>query len=343
MEIAIGASRALHKMTIDQSQPAEPMPSNAQTAERGTATGAQHLPPSGYVLLSALTLFWGLNWPMAKIVLGEIPVWTFRSLGLVIGGGALLAIARLGGRSLRVPTSEIRPLLLCAVFNIVGWHLFSGYGISLIESGKASIIAFTMPIWAAALGWFVLGERLTRYSVVGLALGVLGLVILVGPDLASLGTAPLGAMFMLGAAVSWAIGTVLMKRFRWSIPVGVLAGWQLTAGAVPVVLGALLLERIPSPAEISLDVWLALAYVLALPMVFCHWAWFSVVRLFPAATAAAGTLAIPVVGVISGAVVLRETVGWREIAALLLVCAALAVVLVLPALRQKQRSRPRPA
>jgi len=314
------------------------MSSNTHTAEHGAAADAQHLPPSGYVLLSALTLFWGLNWPTAKIVLGEMPVWTFRSLCLVIGGCVLLAIARLGGRSLRVPTSEIRPLLLCALFNVVGWHLFSAYGISLIESGRAAIIAFTMPIWAAVMGWFVLGERLTRSGVLGLALGVLGLAVLIGPDLASLGTAPLGSLFMLGAAVSWAAGTVSMKKFRWSIPVGVLAGWQLTAGAVPVVLGALIFDRIPNPAEISPEVWVALAYVLALPMVFCHWAWFSIVRLFPAAMAAAGTLAIPVVGVISGALMLGEPVGWREITALLLVCGALTVVLVVPALRQARRT-----
>ena len=69
-------------------------------------------------------------------------------------------------------------------------------------------------------------------------------------------------------------------------------------------------------------------------MVFCHWAWFSVVRLFPAAIAAIGTLAIPIVGVFSSALVLGEPVGLRELASLGLVCAALAVVLLLPALRQ---------
>ena len=314
------------------------MSSNTPSAQQDAAIGAQRLPPSGYILLSGLTLFWGLNWPASKIVLGEMPVWTFRSLCLIFGGCAILAIARMSGRSLRVPTSEIRPLLLCAVFNIVGWHLFSAYGISLIESGRAAIIAFTMPVWAAALGWLVLGERLTLTSMLGLALGILGLAVLVGPDLASLDRAPLGALMMLGAAVSWATGTVLMKRFRWSIPVGVLAGWQLLAGAAPVVLGALVFERLPFPLEISIEAWAALAYVLVFPMVFCHWAWFSIVRSFPAAMAAASTLAIPVVGVISSAILLGEPVGWREIIALFLVCGALTVVLVVPALRHTRRN-----
>ena len=68
-------------------------------------------------------------------------------------------------------------------------------------------------------------------------------------------------------------------------------------------------------------------------MVFCHWAYFRTVRLFPAAIAAIGTLAIPVVGVYSSALVLGEPVGWRELGALLLICGALAAVLLAPAHR----------
>jgi drug/metabolite transporter (DMT)-like permease len=313
------------------------MSSASETPPHGNAAGAHALPPMGYALLGSLTLFWGLNWPTMKIVLNEMPVWTFRSLCLIAGGGALLIIARLGRRSVRVPTSEIWPLVICSLFNIVGWHLFSGYGVSLIESGRAAIIAFTMPVWAAVLGWFVLGERMTRTGWIGLALGVLGLTVLMGPDLEQLGAAPLGALFMVGAAMSWATGTVFMKRYTWSIPVGVLAGWQLLIGAVPVTIGALLIDPLPNPAALSGPAIAALVYVLALPMVFCHWAWFSVVRLFPAAIAAAGTLAIPVVGVLSGAVVLGEPLGWREMSALVLVCAALVFVLLIPAWRRSAR------
>ena len=294
---------------------------------------APALPPLGFLLLAGLTLFWGGNWPAMKIVLGEIPVWPFRSMCLIAGGVALLTISRLSGRSIRVPTSEIRPLLVCVVFNILGWHLLSGYGVSLIEAGRASIIAFTMPVWAALLGRFVLGEALTPAKLFGLLLGIAGLAVLIGPDLRGLGAAPLGAALMLGAAVSWAMGTVVMKRYRWTIPVATLAGWQLLIGAVPITLGALAFDEFPNPADLSLPALGALLYILTFPMVFCHWAWFSVVRLFPAATAAMGTLAIPIVGVLSSGLLLGEPVGLRELAALALVCSALAVVLVLPGLR----------
>ncbi|MFQ5773990.1 MAG: DMT family transporter [Kiloniellaceae bacterium] len=299
---------------------------------------AEPLPPAGFLLLAGLSLFWGLNWPFMKIAVSEIPVWWFRSICLIVGGAALLSITRLGGRTIRVPTSEIRPLLVCTVFNILGWHLLSGYGVLLLEASRASIIAFTMPIWAAMLGRPMLGEAITRSKLIGLGLGVAGLGVLIGPDLRALGAAPLGAAFMLGAAGSWALGTVITKRHTWTIPVVAMAGWQLLLGSVPVTLGALLFETVPDPGALSLLALGAMAYILALPMVFCQWAWFKVVRLFPAVLAAIGTLAIPVVGVFSSAAVLGERVGARELLALGLVCAALAVVLVLPGLRRAARA-----
>jgi len=296
------------------------------------------LPASGFLLLTALTFFWGGNWPAMKIVLGELAVWPFRTICLIGGGLGLLAIARFGGLPLTVPQRDLRPLLICTLFNVVGWHLCSAYGISLMQAGRASIIAFTMPLWAALLGHWVLGERITAAKIVGLALGLTGMAVLIGPDLQSLGAAPLGALFMLGAAVSWATGTVAVKRFTWQISTLVLTAWMLLLGAIPVAIGALLIgEGLPAEG-LSTQALLALAYVLALPMLFYQWAYFSVVRLFPAVIAAIGTLAIPIVGVLSSAVVLGEPVGLRELIALCLVCGALAVVLVLPALREARKA-----
>ncbi len=300
------------------------------------AQQAQVLPAAGFALLAALSLLWGLNWPFMKIALGEIPVWPFRSLSLIVGGGALLLITALGGRSLRVAGGEIRPLLLCTVFNIVGWHLCSAYGISLMAAGRASIIAFTMPLWAAILGGILLGEHLTWRRWLGLALGMAGLAVLIGPDLGVVGRTPWGAAFMLGAALSWALGTVLMKRFTWSLPIAALAGWQLLLGAIPVTLGAFIIGDWPDPAALSREALIALAYVLIVPMIFCHWAWFKVVSLFPAVLAAIGTLAIPIVGVLSSGLILGEPIGAREILALALVCAALVIVLILPTLRRPE-------
>ncbi len=310
-----------------------PPVASSPVPDRGDA-----LPPAGFLLVAGITLFWGANWPMMKIALGELPVWSFRSLCLVGGGTGLLLFALLGRLSLRVPRREIGPLLFCALFNVVGWHLFSAYGLSMIEAGRAAIIAFTMPLWATLFGSLLLREALTARKLVGLALGLTGLGILIGPDLQAIGAAPLGAALMLGAAISWSIGTVLFKRFAWSVPVIVLAGWQVIAGALPVVIGALMIENLPDLETVSNEAILATAYVVALPMVFCQWAYFKLVRIFPASLAAIGTLAIPVVGVFSSAFILGESIGAQEIISLFLVCSALAVVLVLPRVGVRSRT-----
>ena len=292
------------------------------------------LPRTGYVLLAAITLFWGANWPGMKIALSELTVWWFRAMCVWAGAIGLLGIAKLTGASLKVPRDEIPRLLLISVFAILGWQVCSAYGVSLMPAGRASIIAFTMPVWAAILGAFMLREPMTMPKFVGLLLGVAGLAVLMGDDLLLIGTAPLGALFMFGAALSWAIGTVLFKKYKWTMPIVTLVGWQLAAGAIPITLVALAIEPLPDLTHLSGKVIGALIYLFALPMVFCQWAYFKVVSIFPASIAAMGTLAVPVIGVYSSALSLGEPDGWRELAALVLISAALVSVLVVPGLRR---------
>lgn len=287
---------------------------------------------NGLALIVGLSLVWGVSWPAMKIVLTELPVWWFRSICLVFGGLAMLAICVLTRTKIRVPTSEVRPLLACALFNIVGWHLFSGYGIAMLPAGRSAIIAYSMPIWAALFGWFVLAEPLTREKVTGLVLGVAGLGILMGPDLVAIQAAPIGALCMMGAALTWAYGTVVFKKTQWSTPVAAIMVWQMLLGAVPITLGALAIEGAPH-IDLSTRGWIALGFVLAFPVVLGQWTYFKIVRLFPASVAALGTLAVPVIGVLSSAAILGEAVGLREMIALVLICLALASVLIIPALR----------
>ena len=82
-----------------------------------------------------------------------------------------------------------------------------------------------------------------------------------------------------------------------------------------------------------------MAYVLLLPMTFGQWAYFKIVRLFPASIAAIGTLMIPVIGVYSSSLLLDEQVGLPEFAALAFICAALTVILVGPAITNIPRWR----
>jgi drug/metabolite transporter (DMT)-like permease len=290
----------------------------------------ENRPSSGYVLLAAIALFWGCNWPIMKTVLTEIPSWTFRSLCVLCAGIGFFFIVKANGIALNIPKQETKPLLLVSFLNITGFHMFSAYGLMYTGAGRAAIINFTMPIWTTILSRFVLKEQFTLRQLAGLVLGMAGLIFLIEPDIKVLGSAPLGALFMLGAAISWAGGTVLLKYFQWTKPIVVLTGWQFILGGIPIIVGALTLEVTTVVFHMSWHVLLPMAYIIILPMIFCHWAWFTVVRLFPASVAAISTIVIPIIGVFSSALVLAEPIGFRELVALALVVVALAMILVMP-------------
>lgn len=288
----------------------------------------------GVVLLVLLSLGWGLNWPAMKILLAEMPVWTFRALCMVIGGVALMSFAALKRQRVRLLPGEVRPVLISSFFNMVCWNILSGYGISLIEAGRAAIIGYTMPLWAAVLGPLLLQEKLTRDRIIGLALGMAGLLVLLSQDFGALGRSPVGVLAMLGAAFCWALGMTLTKRFGVGLPVLSFSAWQLTFAAPFIIVGAFVLEGPPNFAALSTDAWLALAYAIGIAVLICTWLWFSILTLLPAVLASIGTLGIPAVGLLSSALLLHEPLGWRQLLALGLVASGLVVVLVLPALRR---------
>ena len=292
-----------------------------------------------YLLLASLSRFCGLNWPGMKIILAEVTVWWFRALCLLAGGAILMTISTLSGNRCRLQRGELGPILLCGSFAILGWMVFSAYGVSLMPAGRASIIAFTMPLWATLAAAWVLGERITPLKICGLALGLSGLGVLIGPDLLILQRAPLGAFFMLLAAVSWAIGTILVKRIDWRLPTLSNVSWQLLMSAIPVTAIALIAEPFPQFGELSTAALLACVYIVLFPMSFCQWAYFKTVGLLPASIAAIGTLMVPVIGVYSSYLILGELVGLSEIVALLLVLSALVLVLLLPAWKRARLAR----
>jgi len=260
-----------------------------------------------------------------KIVLGEIRPWTFRAICLAAAGAALLALARAGGAALRVPAGDLKPLIITSLINITGWHILSAYGISMLHAGRAVIIAFTMPLWAILLSRLLLKEHITSARLWALGIGSTGLALLLGPDMQAVGAAPLGALMMLGAAACWGAGTVLVKFFKWHMPGTLVMGWQFLIGGIPIVLGAILIDPATAITTVSWRAIAALIFVVALPTIFCHWAFFMVVQIFPANVAALSTLGIPVIGVFSSALILGEPVTATELVALLLIVLSLGL------------------
>jgi drug/metabolite transporter (DMT)-like permease len=287
------------------------------------------LPRSMWILTTLLTLGWGLNWPLMKLTLADIPVWTFRGLCVASGAIGLFIIARAGRQRTRVPAGQWPRLAVTAIANVTMWNVLIGYGLTLLPSGRSAVLAYTMPLWTIVLSRFVLDEKLTPRRILGVSLGMAGMALLIGDEFAAMEAAPVGAALVLGAAVSWAVGTVLMRRYPTDLPTTSFTAWQLLIGGVPIMAGALILDW-GGLRPIGVGAAIGLAYNMLFVFIFCYWAWYKIATTVPPTIAALSTLMIPVVGLFSGMLILGERPQWQEYAALVLVIAALATVLVPP-------------
>ena len=299
----------------------------------------RHALPRGlWLLLAALTLGWGFNWPMMKLALTELSPWTFRAACLAFGAAGLFMIARAQGLRIRPRRERWTRLVSASLFNVTGWNLLIAYGVSILPSGRSAILAYTMPMWTVCLSALFLHERLTARKLVGVFLGGAALLLLLTPDVSDVESAPLGALLVIGAAMSWATGTVIIKRWPNDLPTTSLVAWQLALGGLPVVVGALYLDG-ASWQPVSLTATAALLYNIFVATVFCNWAWFKIATNAPASVAALATMMIPVAGVFSGMLVLAEQPGWQEYLALALVTLALSTVLLPPRVSPRPKQR----
>src|SRR3981081_134669 len=141
---------------------------------------SEPLPRKRCWLLAGLTLAWGFNWTAMKVALSEVSPWTFRALCLGLGSAVLFIALRAGGQSFAVPKGQWPRLAMLAFFNITCWNLLVAFGITMIPSGRAAILAYTMPAWAIPLSIWLLHERITGRKLAGLVLGMAGLAVLLG-------------------------------------------------------------------------------------------------------------------------------------------------------------------
>ena len=223
---------------------------------------------------------------------------------------------------------EVFPLIVAGLLSILGFNVLTAFGQLLTETSSAVIVAFTMPMWAALFSVVILGETLSANRLLALVLGMGGLAVLVYGEVDKFVLAPAGPLFMLGAALSWAAGTVALKAWTWSIGAIARAAWMVGVSAVPTIVCAFVFEAPLEQAALSLPVSAVLVYHIAFPMIVCHAVWVSLVGRLPASVAAIATLLIPVVGVVSAALLLGDDLSAGKLIALALVLLSVALTFV---------------
>ncbi|MFI4999801.1 MAG: DMT family transporter [Reyranellales bacterium] len=261
--------------------------------------------PKVLALLAALTLVWGTNWPLFRIILDELPLLTFRTVVLATATLVLLAILLVRGESFAVPKGRWGPLIAASAMNLGIWNIATSLAVLYIPSGHASVLAYTMPLWVALMGFVVFRQPLTGRLLAAIAIGTAAVVALMIPNFTSYAHAPLGLFWGLFAGFCWAIGTFIMKRTTWPGMGLSLTFWQVAITLPPVALGAFLIDGLPSHWP-SLKVTAATLYTGAVPMALGTAIWFALVKLLPTQVAALSSIAIPIVAIVSGILLLHE-------------------------------------
>lgn len=278
-------------------------------------------------LLSLLTVFWGVNWPVMKFAVLTYPPLAFRGLSMGIGILALGGYMITRGEKFHVPEEERLPIVKLVLGNMLIWHLFAILAIKHLTSGRAAIIGYTMPVWALLIGVLFYNNKLTWRGAIGVLLALGATMLLAIEEFNSLVGQPLGLGLMLFAAMGWGLGTVMMNHTRLSISNASLTFWMMIATCLILGLVSTLTERnlwrAPNTGE-----WGAILYNAILVFCLCQIIWFRLARKLPPIASSLSIMLIPVLGVFSGALALNEKIGAYDIGALLLILIAMAVVLL---------------
>ena len=277
-------------------------------------------------LMALLTLIWGTNWPVIALAVREVSAWTFRALTLPVAGILLLLLAHRRKLPLAIQRQHW-PMLLCSAWAFLAlWNVATTLALTYIPSGQAALLGFTMPLWAALWSWLLFGHTLDGRQWLALLLGTAGVIVLMIPAFASYAHAPLGLVYGLASGAGWALSTVLLKHRPIPVPTTVLTGWQLLLASVPVIIGAWLLGDhqwfMPSASSPA-----AFTYITLVPMLFGNLLWFSLIQWLPPQLVSLSPIMIPMVAMVSGAIVLNEPLGWQQWLAMMLSASGLGLML----------------
>src|ERR1051325_192780 len=164
---------------------------------------------------------------------------------MVVGALMLTAILLVRGESFAVPEGKWPALIAASAMNIFIWHIATSLAVLYIPSGHASVLAYTMPLWVALIGFLAFGQRLTGRLLAALLIGAAAVLALMLPNFASYERAPAGLFWGLFAGFCWAIGTFIVKRTAWPGMGLSLTFWQAVISPPPILLGALVVDGLP--------------------------------------------------------------------------------------------------
>src|ERR1700726_828452 len=271
--------------------------------------------PSRWMVILAfglVYLFWGSTYLAIDIAVQTIPPALMCGVRFSIAGTIMLAVCAITGRKILYSPRQIALSAVVGLLLLMGGNLTLSYAELAVSSGLAALIIAITPLWFLVLDSVLLGDHhISGRGKAGLALGILGLFVLFYPQLTS-STALSRKEFwasvsLIGGSFSWALGSVLSKRWQSGVDVFSGTAWQVTAAGVGNFIFALAL------GDFSRVVWTARGVGAMLYLGVCgswigYTAYIWLLEHVPTSKVSTYAYVNPVVAVFRGWLVLHERV-----------------------------------
>lgn len=279
------------------------------------------------LLLGAVVVLWGVNWPIMKIGVGVIPPVWFAVLRTSIGAATLFGFLALTGR-LALPTRRDLPIIASVgVLQIAAFLALVNIALLHVGAGRSAVLAYTTPLWVGPGALLLLREAPRPLKLAGLLLGLGGILLLFSPAAVDWSDREqlVGNLLLMLAAAAWAVTILHVRGRRWQLTPLQLLPWQLLAAQPFLVPLAFLLEGGPR-LEWSPTVLAILAYNGPVASGFCYWAVLAVTRALPAMTTSLSLLGVPAAGLLASTLALGEPLGAPLLGGCALILGGVALV-----------------
>jgi len=282
------------------------------------------------VAFALLYVLWGSTYLAMRVIVRDMPPYVAGAVRYLVAGPLMLGALALMGRKVRLSGQDFRRLLEISILLLSTGNIGVLWGEEYVTSGLASLIVALVPIWVVIIeAWFFRAGRLTAKGFVGLALGIVGLVVLLWPRITSgshLGRLELlGSGILAGASFFWALGSVFSHRYNLSVDVFVSAAWQMVLGGSVNAMIALAFGQFPR-THWSSHALEGIAYL----VVFGSWIGYScyiyLLEHVPTPKVATYAYVNPIVAVFLGWIILREQVDWFMLAGTAIIIASVWLV-----------------
>ncbi|MBM3603363.1 MAG: DMT family transporter [Alphaproteobacteria bacterium] len=256
-------------------------------------------------------VMWASAFTSTRMIVTEAPPLMSLALRFALSGSIGVLVALAMGQTWRGLTRpQWRAVIILGLCQNALYLGLNWMAMQWIEAGLASIIAATMPLMVAALGWSLMGDRLRPMGVGGLVLGVVGVAIIMGARLQG-GSDLTGIAMCFVAALALAVATLTVRGASSGGNVMMVVGLQMLVGALSLGLIAPWFETWEVAYSPRL-IW-AFLYTVIVPGLLATWVWFLLVGRIGAVRAATFHFLTPFFGVATAALLLGEALGAGDV------------------------------